>query len=155
MEILGDGKHKEKVLKLVETNNLKHQIIFKKSVSMRMLVKVIQEADAMILSLNKNKIFEITIPGKFQSYLAFGLPIIGMINGESANLIRKHKVGYCVNAGDYKNLAKKIIYFTNSSVKVRREMSKNAQRLAKTTFTRENIIDNLERQLKKITKTCV
>ena len=34
-------------------------------------------------------------------------------------------------------------------------MSKNAQRLAKTTFTRENIIDNLERQLKKITKTCV
>ena len=31
-----------------------------------------------------------------------------MINGESANLIRKHKVGYCVDAGDYTNLQKKL-----------------------------------------------
>ena len=28
-----------------------------------------------------------TIPGKIQSYLAAGIPIIGMLNGEAANLL--------------------------------------------------------------------
>ena len=150
LEILGDGKHKNNILKLIETNNLQNTVIFRNPVSLSMLPKFVKKADAMIFSLNNNEIFEITIPGKFQSYLAFGLPIIGMINGESADLIRNYNVGYCVDAGDYKNLAKKIICLSNSSVKVRREMSENAQRLAKTSYSRKHILDNLEKQLKRL-----
>ncbi len=154
LEVLGDGKNKSKIVNLVKTNNLHHKIFFKNPVSLSKLPQVLKEADALLFALKKNKIFEITIPGKFQSYLAFGLPILGMINGESSRIIEEHKIGYSVNAGDYKSLAKKIKYLINSSVEVRKKMSQNAQHLAKTAFDRNKVFDYLEIELKKMKKEC-
>ena len=38
-------------------------------------------ADALLVSLSDCKAFEMTIPGKIQSYLSTGVPLIGMLNG--------------------------------------------------------------------------
>ena len=54
----------------------------------------VKNADAMLFSLKNNKIFEITVPGKLQTYLGIGLPILGMINGEGAKLIKNNEIGY-------------------------------------------------------------
>lgn len=35
-----------------------------------------------------------TIPGKVQSYMPVGKPIIGAINGSTANFIFNNKIGY-------------------------------------------------------------
>lgn len=46
-----------------------------------------------------------TIPGKVQSYMAVGKPIIGAINGSCSNFIINNGVGYACPSEDYKALA--------------------------------------------------
>lgn len=62
-------------------------------------------ADALLVSLKSNEIFAMTIPGKIQSYLKFGKPIIGMIDGEAKSVIEESGAGRACVAGDSKSLA--------------------------------------------------
>jgi len=41
-----------------------------------------------------------TIPGKLQTYMAAGKPIVGVIDGDASKIIRNASCGYCVNSGD-------------------------------------------------------
>ena len=47
-----------------------------------------------------------TIPGKIQFYLSSGIPIIGMICGSGAEVIKKSKGGFVCDSGDYLSLSK-------------------------------------------------
>lgn len=62
-------------------------------------------ADALLVSLKTNDVFEKTIPGKVQAYLASGKPILGMINGEAARVIEESGAGLCCPSGDARALA--------------------------------------------------
>ena len=155
LKIIGDGKNKSYIQDLVIKNKLNHKIFFKNSIPLNSLSTAVKDADAMLLSLKNNKIFEITIPGKLQTYLAIGLPILGMINGEGAKLIKNNEIGYSSKAGYHIGLSKNIIKLMNSSMQLRKKMSHNAQNLAKKKFSRIEIISYLEIQLKKLTELCV
>ena len=45
------------------------------------------------------------IPGKVQSYMAVGKPVIGTINGSCANFIKNYDIGYVCPSGDSEALA--------------------------------------------------
>lgn len=62
-------------------------------------------ADALLVSLKTNDVFEKTIPGKVQAYLASGRPLLGMINGEAARVIEESGAGLTCSSGDAKGLA--------------------------------------------------
>ena len=51
-----------------------------------------QASDVLIISLIDSPIFELTIPSKFQAYLATEKPIMGTINGEVSTLIENNKI---------------------------------------------------------------
>ena len=61
-------------------------------------------ADAMLVTLEDKPYANMTIPGKVQSYMAVGKPVIGAINGSCANFIKNNAVGYSVKSGDYESL---------------------------------------------------
>ena len=50
-------------------------------------------ADALLLHLKKMDLFKITIPGKTQTYLRAGRPILCGIEGEAARLVETAKAG--------------------------------------------------------------
>ena len=50
-------------------------------------------ADALIVSLKPHKIYNMTIPGKLQSYLISNKPVLGVIGGEGANIINSCRCG--------------------------------------------------------------
>ena len=79
-------------------------------------------ADALLVSLKDKKAFNMTIPGKLQTYLSSGKPILGMINGEAASVINNSKAGLVCNSGDYKSLAKLMLKLNNMSEKERMKM---------------------------------
>ena len=56
-----------------------------------------------------SNIFSITIPGKLQSYLACGRPIIGSLDGEGAEIIKDAKAGYTSSAESVDELVNQII----------------------------------------------
>lgn len=63
-------------------------------------------ADVMLVTMKKDPIISLTLPGKVQSYMAAGKPIIGAIDGEAKRVIEQTQCGYCVPSGDFEGLAK-------------------------------------------------
>ncbi|WP_339079443.1 glycosyltransferase family 4 protein [Pseudomonas sp. TMP9] len=74
-------------------------------------------ADALLVSLKTNEVFEKTIPGKVQAYLASGKPILGMIDGEAARVIGEAGAGLACSSGDrqaFANVVEQMALMTSS-----------------------------------------
>jgi glycosyltransferase involved in cell wall biosynthesis len=54
---------------------------------------LLQKADALLVYLKKNPLFEITIPSKVQAYLAAGRPILVGVPGDASRLVESAKAG--------------------------------------------------------------
>ena len=63
-------------------------------------------ADALVITLKKADIFSYTIPGKLQSYLACGRPIIGSLDGIGNKIITHSKSGYASEAENEKTFGR-------------------------------------------------
>ncbi len=68
-------------------------------------------ADAMIVTMKKDPVISLTLPGKVQSYMAAGKPIIGAIEGEAATVIANSRCGFCGDAENPSMLAESIRKF--------------------------------------------
>lgn len=53
------------------------------------------KADALIISLNPE--YQLTLPGKFQSYIKTGRPLMGILYGDARMLIEEHHLGITAN----------------------------------------------------------
>jgi glycosyltransferase involved in cell wall biosynthesis len=62
-------------------------------------------ADALLLHLGDDPLFDITIPSKAQAYLAAGRPIVAAVNGETAQLLRESGAAIVVHPDDPAALA--------------------------------------------------
>ena len=67
----------------------------------------------MLVALRDEYIFSLTIPAKTQTYMAFGKPIVSMLNGESNKVIEEAGCGFTASAGDFKALAANVIRAKN------------------------------------------
>ena len=84
-----------------------------------------------------------TIPSKVQAYLAFGKPILTMINGEGNNVVMNAKCGYTANAGDYRALADNVLRLHRASKEEKHQMGKNGKTYYSFYFTKDKIIDRI------------
>ena len=102
-------------------------------------------ADAMLITLKANKTLSLTLPGKVQSYMAAGKPIIGAIDGETQLVIEKASCGYTCDAENYKALAKLIKEFCISNEK--EQMGRNALNFYLENYSKERFMTVLENEL--------
>ncbi|MCA1031310.1 glycosyltransferase family 4 protein [Bacillus timonensis] len=99
-------------------------------------------ADAMLITLKNNKAISYTLPGKVQSYMAAGKPIIGAINGETNRVIKDAECGLCCTAENYSELANLIIQFCNSNEK--EKMAQNSYDYYIKNYSKERFMSVLE-----------
>ena len=104
------------------------------------------KADAMLVTLRADLILSQTLPGKVQSYMAAGKPIIGAIDGETAEVVKDAKCGYCGKADDVNELVKNIELFMES--KEKEKMGFNARMFYEKFFARDRFMDELEKEMK-------
>ena len=104
------------------------------------------KADAMLVTLKADSVLSFTLPGKVQSYMAVGKPIIGAIDGETEEVIKDAKCGYCGKAGDVDELVRNILLFMENSAK--QEMGMNARKFYEEFFAREKFMDKLEEEFR-------
>ena len=103
--------------------------------------------DGLIVSLKKSEIFSITIPGKLQSYLACGKPIIGSLDGVGAKIIIESKSGFTSKAESVDELVQSILKLYNLPVFERITLGNNARKYFEKEFEREALLDKLEKIL--------
>lgn len=101
--IVGDGIALPECKKLAEA--LDAPVIFHGRQAVSEMPRYYAMADAMLVTMKKDPIISLTLPGKVQSYMAAGKPIIGAIDGEAKIVIEQLQCGYCVSAEDYESLA--------------------------------------------------
>lgn len=101
-------------------------------------------ADALLVSLKDEPIFSMTIPGKLQSYLAAGLPLLAMLNGEGADVVAQARAGLACNAGDHVRLAEIVLELAAMSTTERAEMGRNGLSASTAQFNRDTLINQLE-----------
>ena len=104
IRLIGDGRNKKTLINLVNKKGLNHAIKFFDSLKPKELLNYFEESHFLYLSLKKTPLFEKTVPAKFQTYLAVGIPIIGYISGETNDLISKHNLGFTCESNDVNQL---------------------------------------------------
>lgn len=109
-------------------------------------------ADALLVSLKTNDVFEKTIPGKVQAYLASGRPVLGMINGEAARVIRESGAGLACNSSDAQGLAHIVSELATMSPEVRREMGESGRRYYQEHYSKPKLMERLEELFRKATQ---
>ena len=91
-------------------------------------------ADAMIVTLAKDDLISKTLPGKVQSYMAAGKPIIGSANGEVATVVKKADCGMMCASEDYVALSNIMLLITSANLE---KLSFNSKCYFEKNFTKK------------------
>ena len=142
--ILGDGRMKEWIAQQIIERELHEQVELLGSYPVDRMPSFFMHADALLVTLKDEPIFAMTIPGKLQSYLASGIPILGMLNGEGAVLINEHSAGICVPSGDAIFLSKSILSIMAIDSKEREKLGANGKQVYLKQFERNYLISGIE-----------
>ena len=151
VQILGDGREKQKILDLINELDVKNYFNFIGQIPSDKVPSYYQQSDALFVSLLRKPTFETVIPNKVQSYLASGKPIIGCLSGEGKKVIEESKGGICVEAGEYKKLAAVLISFTKLSSDELIKMGENSRIYFDSNFSRNKILNDLSEIFNEVT----
>lgn len=136
--IVGDGSELNNIK--IKAQGLKN-VIFHDRQPLSLMPMYYSMADAMLVTMKKDEFISKTLPGKMQTYMAAGKPIIGAIDGEAKFVIEDAKCGLCSEAENSQYLAENAIKFVSMDVK---EMGKNAQNYYEKHFTKQIFFDHVE-----------
>ena len=142
--IVGDGIDLENCKAVAE--KLEVPVIFHGRQPIEQMPHYYSMADAMLITLKKDPVISMTLPGKMQSYMTAGKPIIGAINGEAKDVIEQFKCGYCVPACDYEELAVACRKFAEDKSR-HNVMGENARVAYEQEYSKDKFIDSLEKDL--------
>ena len=138
--IVGDGSQYEKVKKLADGLP---NIFFYGLQPLDKMPEFYSKADALIVSFKKDSVLEMTLPGKVQSYMAAGKPIIASADGECRKLIESTGCGYCCDAEDAAALADAAKRFANETNKT--QFSEKSYNTYNALFSKDAFMQNLNR----------
>lgn len=142
--IVGDGRAVGDVRKEIERRGLQGNIVLLGRHALERMPSFFKAADTMLVSLKPDPVFDMTIPGKVQSYLATGLPILGMLGGEGARVIAESGAGLVCGAGDGPALARNVSALAAMSEQERAAMGERGRVFARREFDRAALMSRLE-----------
>lgn len=145
--IVGDGRRSRWVAEQVEARGLGHCAKLLGRFPVERMPDFFKHADALLVSLKDEPIFAMTIPGKLQSYLAAGIPVLAMLNGEGAEVVDSAGAGLTCAAGDHRALAAAVVRMAAMSDAERCAMAQNGLRASAEMFDRATLISQLEEWL--------
>ena len=114
VHIVGDGSKLNAIKDYVAEKHQEKRFVFHSRVPRNEMEQFYNESDVLLLTLRGNNRVGETLPGKLQTYMTAGRPIIASINGSAAEVIREANCGLCVPAGDAAGLAKAMMKYMDN-----------------------------------------
>lgn len=141
--IVGDGRASEWVKSEIKRRELEHCVLMLGRHPVDRMPSFYKVADALLVSLKDEPIFAMTIPGKLQSYLAAGIPVLAMLNGEGADIVKHSGAGLTCPAGDGHALADAARQLATTEVNALRAMGERGLAISNAEFDRTLLISRL------------
>lgn len=143
--IVGGGTDLERLQDIAQEQGL-NNVVFYGRRPLEEMPGFYARSDVMLVTLKADPVLSLTLPGKVQSYMAAGKPIIGAINGETARVIAEAECGFCGPAEDGEVLAKNIRAFIFCNRQ--QAMGDNALAWYDRYFHRDMFMKKLEEKMK-------
>jgi glycosyltransferase involved in cell wall biosynthesis len=112
---------------------------------------IFAQASALLVSLIRNPIMELTIPSKIQAYLAAGRPIIAALDGEGARIVRDAGAGLSCDAENARLLADSVIELQAMPTAKLNDMGESGRRYYSQHFEPESLARKLVQQFTSVT----
>jgi colanic acid biosynthesis glycosyl transferase WcaI len=142
--IVGDGRMSGWLEQEVEKRGLSDRFLLVGRYPVDRMPSFFKHASALLVSLKDQAIFSMTIPGKLQSYLAAGIPLLCMLNGEGADVVEQAGAGLTCGAGDSHGLANAVLRLAAMTPQERQVMGGNGLAASAAQFDRDRLITQLE-----------
>jgi glycosyltransferase involved in cell wall biosynthesis len=148
--IVGDGRKSDWLQSEVARRGLDKLVLLPGRFPVERMPSFYVHADALLVSLKRDPVFSMTIPGKVQTYLMAGIPLVGMLDGEGATVIRDAQAGVTCEAGDGAGLAKAVLSLAAMPPAERKQLGLNGRKYAQQEFERTQLMDRLEALLTEV-----
>lgn len=145
--IVGDGRMAGWVRNEITRRNLSECVFMLGRFPVERMPSFFKHADALLVSLKDESVFSMTIPGKLQTYLAAGIPVVAMLNGEGADVVENSSAGVVCAAGDPDGLASAVMKLLKMTDTERATLGQNGLNVAARDFSRDVLISRLEQWL--------
>ena len=139
--IVGDGTELENIKTMAM--GMKNVIFYGRK-PLDEMPKYYAMADAMLVTMQKDPVLSFTLPGKVQTYMAAGKPILGAIDGETPLIVADAKCGISSEAESAEALVKCVLRFIEMD---RKQLGQNARTYYDKHFEKQMFIDRLEKIL--------
>ncbi|MDT2706169.1 glycosyltransferase family 4 protein [Enterococcus dispar] len=148
--IVGDGVAKENCEQLVKKLGIADRVTFVGNKPLTQMPEYYRAADAMLLTLINNEKIAYTLPGKTQSYMAMGKPIVAAISGEAKLVIEESDCGWVSPPEDSELLSLNMLKCMSSNQELLNSKGKNGYKYYLNHFTKEKFMDKTLSELKKL-----
>ena len=153
--IVGDGRAFEWLKSEISKKDLQDYVYLMGRHPLESMPSFYASVDVLLVTLQESPVFAMTIPGKVQSYMAAGKPILTMLSGEGSRIIEEAECGYTARSSDYEQLANNIIAMSELKQNELVTLGGNAKRYAKTEFDRDTLITQLENWFVELEKKSI
>lgn len=140
LNIIGDGSNLDN-LKLIAKNN--SNIIFHGRKQSSEMAGYYKSSDFLIISLIDKPIFSTLVPSKTQTYIAAKKPILAIINGDTADIVKNNNLGLYINPSSIDDIADTFCKCINMDKTERKKFITKNDFLLDTIFNKKRIIDSL------------
>lgn len=140
--IVGEGTEIDRIRKSAEGME---QVIFHGRQPLEKMPDYYAMADAMLVSIKRDPLISLTLPGKVQTYMAAGKPIIAAADGETDQTIREAGCGLCAPAEDAAALAECVRQYIRDGRTD--EYGRNASAFYTSQMSKESFFASLEQYL--------
>ncbi|MCR4754912.1 MAG: glycosyltransferase family 4 protein [Lachnospiraceae bacterium] len=149
LHMVGGGSEYDRIKSLCTELGLDDIVTFYGPVPFKESISFYNKADACVLTLDGSTHIGDTLPGKLQTYMAAGKPIIAAANGATMQIIEESECGMCVPAGDHEKYGQAILdYIKNTDIY--KSYGSNGRDFFKKNFGEDKHFDTLETLLTEI-----
>lgn len=110
-------------------------------------------ADAMLVTMEKDPVLSLTLPGKVQSYMAAGKAVIGAIDGETQKIVAEAECGFIGVAESSKHLSECVRKYIVLGDEERQGLGNKSRLYYEEQFSRGKFMDELEEWLRRYVTT--
>ncbi len=148
--VIGDGRRRGWVEEEVQKRGLADSVYLLGRHPVESMPGFFSLADALLVTLKKERIFALTIPSKLQSYLASAKPIIAGLDGEGASIVEEADAGLTCPAESPEQLAEIVLEMYHLSDNERSSMGQRGREYFEKEFEGNVLLDKLEKIMEEV-----
>lgn len=125
LHLIGEGVEREQLRALVESEGAEDIVRIFPPVPRDAMDRIFDAADILVLHLNNDPLYDITIPSKTQHYLACGKPIVAGISGDTADILLDSQAALISAPEDVETMAASMVRIASMTPGERAEMGRS------------------------------